>query len=72
MMNPEALERGMQTSDLDDNTRLIEKYIAVDGEDDASDRFQAVARVEHVGGEWFHYQQAQFAARFLGPSFREG
>ncbi len=72
MMNPEALEHGMQTPDLNDNARLIVEHIAIDGEDDAFDRLHAVARVEHVGDEWFQHQQAQFAARFLSPSFREG
>lgn len=71
-MNPEILEPGRQTPDLDDAARLIEGQVSADREDDAVDRSHAVARVEQIGDEWFRRQQALFAERFLTPLYRFG
>jgi len=71
-MNPEALEHGRQTPGLEDKARFIVGQVSADREDDAVDRPHAVARVEHIGDEWFRRQQALFAERFLTPLYKFG
>ncbi|HWG42805.1 MAG TPA: hypothetical protein VN688_08475 [Gemmataceae bacterium] len=70
MANPLPVVTTDQTAFQDGNASEQSIAFYIDNNDLRVPKNQVVG--EHFSFNWFQQQQAQFAARFLSPSFREG